>query len=124
MRSTGFLAVLLLALLAACKSDAESGPVTAPPPPADLDSPERVARANSLGRSCMACHSEGNGFRAPVIGKPLPRTGRDPAAIFETIRNGVPGTSMVGRSLPDDVIWDLVAWVRARTPEAGPATPQ
>lgn len=117
MRTTGLLAVLLLALLTACKSGTATGPVTAPPAPADLDSPERAERAKGLARSCMACHSEGNGFRAPVIGKPLPRTGRDPAAIFETIRNGVPGTSMVGRSLPDDVVWDLVSWVRAQTPE-------
>lgn len=107
-----------LGLGAGCKSSdpADAAPKVAPEPPANLDSPERAAQARALARSCMTCHAEGNAFRAPVFGKAMPRTGRDPKAIYETIRNGVPGTAMLGRSLPDDVIWDLVSWVRAQTP--------
>lgn len=85
-----------------------------PPPPKDLDSPDRAERARPLAQSCLACHGAGS-TTAPAFAE-KPRRRPDPEALFSAIRYGIPGTQMQGRGLPDEVIWDLVSFVRAQSP--------
>jgi len=106
----------------------DAPPLAIPAPPADLDAKARVeagaARARTEG--CVTCHGAA-GARAdafslgPRFEDRLPARSRDPGELFATIRLGVPGTAMAGRALPDEAIWELVAWVRARLPAPGAA---
>lgn len=88
--------------------------------------PSKTADILSKGKMiyekrCVACHgAQGDGQTpiAPVL-KPAPRdftqplanwavSKGDPAAIFKTIKEGIPNSSMVNFSLPDEDIWALV----------------
>lgn len=99
----------------------EAPAIEPPPPPADLDAPERVARGAKLAQqhACTGCHT---GAAAPALEKHLPRRSRAPAELYLTLRIGLPGTTMAGRDLPPDDLWALVAWVRAVLP--APGTPR
>lgn len=103
--------------------------------PADLHSPERIARGRLLfQQKCVSCHSDQEAGQDPL---PQPTmwkvpgtdstymiTSRDfrreplrfpePQNIFRTIRRGIGGTTMnpaVWQELPDSAIWDLVSYV-------------
>ena len=84
-----------------------------------------VARMN--GRSlflthCALCHgdrADGRGVRREGLAQPPQdftddawRRGTSPRRVFYVIREGVHGTAMPSwKALPDDAIWDLVAYV-------------
>lgn len=90
-------------------------------PPADLNSPARVAAGAGLyGEMCASCHlgpgverselSQGLYPQAPE----LARMGvHDPAEAFWIIKHGVKLTAMPawGKTHPDPLIWDMVAFV-------------
>lgn len=64
--------------------------------------------------SCGGCHgAAGEGGRGPNLrdGKLIRRS--SDAQMFQTIRKGVPGTDMPGTNVPDEPVWELVAFVRA-----------
>jgi len=71
---------------------------------------------------CALCHgvsADGRGVRANALSgppadftSPAWRTGTSPGEVFTVVRDGKPGTSMASwRSLSEDEIWDLVAYL-------------
>jgi putative heme-binding domain-containing protein len=74
--------------------------------------------------SCSGCHgATGEGSQGPSLLSG--RAGRlADRALFNAIRNGLPGTSMPDFPLPDDKVWQIVAFVRSLTaPAATVAVP-
>ena len=64
--------------------------------------------------TCAACHgAEGGGGVGPsLIGRSTPRTETD-WAMYRTVRNGVPGTAMMGVDTGWTETWQLVGFVRS-----------
>ena len=65
--------------------------------------------------NCAGCHASGGGGG---MGPPLMddewRYGSDPASIFDTIMKGRPnGMPSFGGHIPEDQVWQLVAYVRS-----------
>lgn len=90
-------------------------------PPADLDTPARVAVGAGLyGEMCSGCHlgpgieksemSQGLYPQAPDLAK----VRHTPAETFWIIKHGVKLSAMPawGKTHPDPLIWDMVAFVR------------
>ena len=75
--------------------------------------------------NCVGCHApNGGGGMGPALSKGFFKYREEPANIFLTISQGRPaGMPSWGASLPDEVIWDLVSYVKsisaAPTPEWG-----
>jgi mono/diheme cytochrome c family protein len=100
-------------------------------PPADLGSPQRIAIGAGLyNEMCTSCHvgpgiepsemSKGLYPQAPILTDPQDLT---PGEQFWVIKHGVKLSAMPawGRTHPDPLIWDMVAFVRklpGMTPEA------
>ena len=120
-------------LLGACER--ENRPTQAPAAASGTSSHSYAARVNapvknryeenayavSAGQTwfkaynCAGCHSGGGGGG---MGPPLMdskwRYGSDPASIFQTISQGRPnGMPAFGEHVPEDQIWQLVAYVRS-----------
>jgi cytochrome c oxidase cbb3-type subunit III len=79
-----------------------------------------AAGAKLYSTSCGGCHGpDGSGGRGPnLVSRALWHPLSD-EAIFNAIRNGVPGADMPPTKLPDDQTWNLVAFIHALT---GPAS--
>ena len=79
-----------------------------------------MAGAKLYSTSCAGCHGpDGSGGRGPnLVSRALWHPLTD-EAIFNAIRNGVPGADMPPTKLPDDQTWNLVAFVHSLT---GPAS--
>jgi cytochrome c oxidase cbb3-type subunit III len=78
--------------------------------------PEVVAAGHGIyNRTCTACHGVdgGEGERAPALVGDRRFFRLSESAIFDTIKNGIPGTGMPALGLPDDDIWRIVAFIRA-----------
>lgn len=68
---------------------------------------------------CAACHGPGGqGGRGPNLRAGVMWHTLDDDATFKLIRKGVPGTEMAPSSLPDDQLWQVVAFVRSLTSPA------
>jgi cytochrome c oxidase cbb3-type subunit 3 len=85
-----------------------------------IGDPQAIAAGQSLfATSCAACHGPaGEGGRGPNLlerGAWHPLREKD---LFLTIKNGVPGADMPPTRLPDEKIWQLVAFVRSLTAPA------
>ena len=64
--------------------------------------------------NCNGCHAHGGGGIGPPLIDAEWRYGSDPAAIFQTITQGRPnGMPSFGGHIPDDQVWQLVAYVRS-----------
>lgn len=65
--------------------------------------------------NCSGCHgSGGGGGMGPPLRDAGWRYGSDPASIFQTITQGRPnGMPSFGGHIPDDQVWELVAYVRS-----------
>lgn len=67
---------------------------------------------------CSNCHGaggeggQGEGHGPNLVDNPNIRRAKD-VGIFNTIRNGVPGTPMPRFALPDAALWELVAFIRS-----------
>ena len=99
-------------------------------PPADLDSPQRIAAGAGLyNEMCSSCHL-GPGVEASELSKglypqaPVLAAAQDLTAgqQFWVIKHGVKLSAMPswGKTHPDPLIWDMVAFVRklpGMTPE-------
>ena len=91
-------------------------------PPADLNSPQRIAAGAGLYQEmCTGCHlgpgveksemSQGLYPQAPELAR---TTGRSPAEQFWIIKHGVKLSAMPawGRTHDDQLIWDMVSFIR------------
>ena len=76
--------------------------------------PDAILAGKKLfAASCSGCHgANGEGGRGPSLieGRMIRRS--SDMALFASIRKGVPGTDMPPTNLPDDQIWQVVAFVR------------
>jgi cytochrome c oxidase cbb3-type subunit 3 len=126
--------ILLVTVLALSGCYREQRPVKAPPAAsgvADRSYPAREdtavlnryeenAFAVSQGKTwfraynCNGCHASGGGNSGPALMDATWRYGSDPASIFTSIAAGRPnGMPAFGKRVPEDQIWQLVAYVRS-----------
>ncbi|VXB95140.1 c-type cytochrome [Massilia sp. 9I] len=129
-RAFAFLATVLV--LAGCYR--EQRPVKAPPAASGVADRSYAARedtavvnryeenafAVSQGKTwfraynCNGCHASGGGNSGPALMDATWRYGSDPASIFTSIAAGRPnGMPAFGKRVPEDQIWQLVAYVRS-----------
>jgi putative heme-binding domain-containing protein len=76
---------------------------------------EVVAKGHELyNKSCTACHGRDGtqGDRAPALGAARRYFRLSEAAIFDAIKNGIPGSAMPASGLADQDIWSIVAFIR------------
>jgi putative heme-binding domain-containing protein len=109
-----------LLLLAGLPLAAQHAGGPAPDSHPALRDPAAVAAGKALfATSCAACHGpEGHGGRGPNLherGAWHPLRVKD---LFLTIKNGVAGADMPPARLPDEKIWQIVAFVRSLTAPA------
>jgi cytochrome c oxidase cbb3-type subunit 3 len=121
-------------LLALGGCEREQRPTHAPPPASGIGSPSRPAGAVagaenryeenayavSQGKTwyraynCNGCHAQGGGDVGPALMDAEWRYGAEPASIYATIAYGRPnGMPAFGGRVPEDQIWQLVAYVRS-----------
>jgi cytochrome c oxidase cbb3-type subunit 3 len=81
---------------------------------------EENAYAVSQGKSwyraynCNGCHAAGGGNIGPALMDAKWRYGSNPGAIYSSIAHGRPnGMPAFGQHVPEDQIWQLVAYVRS-----------
>jgi cytochrome c oxidase cbb3-type subunit 3 len=80
------------------------------------DNAYAVSQGKTLYRAfnCNGCHAAGGGNMGPPLMDDKWRYGSDPANIFATIAEGRPnGMPAFGKHVPEDQIWQLVAYVRS-----------
>ena len=80
------------------------------------DSLEVAAQGRELyNKTCTACHGRdgAEGDRAPSLDANRRYFRLSEAAIFDTVKNGIPGTVMPSSPLPDAEVWKIVAFIRA-----------
>jgi cytochrome c oxidase cbb3-type subunit 3 len=128
------LAVCVVAGLALSGCYREQRPTKAPPSASGVATPsysagaavpvsnryEENAYAVSQGKTwyraynCAGCHAQGGGNIGPALMDDKWRYGADPASIYATIAHGRPnGMPAYGEHVPEDQIWQLVAYVRS-----------
>ncbi len=62
---------------------------------------------------CAACHgSDAQGGRGPALAGNRDLQGMTDEQLFNTIRQGIPGTSMPPSQMPDEQTWQVAAFVR------------
>src|ERR1051325_2870132 len=79
------------------------------------NSAEVVADGRALyNKSCTGCHGPdgGEGDRGPALDANRRYFRLSEAAIFDTVKNGIPGTMMPASGLPDKDAWKIVAFIR------------
>jgi cytochrome c oxidase cbb3-type subunit 3 len=124
----------LIVLLALFGCQREQRPTQAPPAASGVADPsyaasgsapvsnkyEENAYAVSQGKTwyraynCNGCHGGGGGNIGPALMDARWRYGADPGAIFSSIAHGRPnGMPAFGEHVPEDQIWQLVAYVRS-----------
>lgn len=65
---------------------------------------------------CAGCHgAEGQGGRGPNLRERVFWHPLDDETLFGSIKNGIKGSAMPAANLPDDQVWQLVAFVRSLT---------
>lgn len=76
----------------------------------------QVAEAGRIlyNRTCTGCHGPdgGEGDRGPALDANRRYFRVSEAAIFDVVKNGIPGTVMPSTGLPDAEIWKIVAFIR------------
>jgi len=79
--------------------------------------PSDVAEGEGLFRQyCSGCHGGGGeGVNAPPLN--TPSRFRSDWALYRTIQNGVPGTSMPAHDLQDPAIWQIIASLATLAPD-------
>lgn len=109
-----------LALILALPMVAQHGQYLSESKNPAIGNPKSIAAGSKLySTSCAGCHGpDGSGGRGPnLVSRALWHPLSD-EAIFNVIRNGVPGADMPPTKLPDDQTWNLVSFIHALT---GPA---
>ncbi len=79
-------------------------------------SPADIERGEALFRqSCSGCHGGGGeGVNAPALNAPA--RFRSDWALYRTIQEGIPGTSMPPHDLPDPAIWQMISYLATLAP--------
>jgi cytochrome c oxidase cbb3-type subunit 3 len=106
--------ISLMLLLAGLSGIAASQ--AAPPKNTVGTEPDVVAVGHAIfNRTCTACHGldGGEGERAPALVGERRFFRLSESAIFDVIKNGIPGTSMPAMGLSDDDSWRIVTFIRA-----------
>ena len=138
LRIIAVVAVLVL-VVAGCQResrrfDSPVGAAISPPPvrmselqptvaiPHQTISPHYEVNARSLSEgkrifswyNCNGCHANGGGDKGPALMDDVWVYGSEPANIYTTIVEGRPnGMPSFGGHIPDDQVWQLVAYVRS-----------
>lgn len=102
----------------------------APSPPPPIANPlEENAYALSEGKrlfhwyNCSGCHAEGGGGMGPALMDDVWIYGSEPANVFSTIVQGRPnGMPSFGGRIPENEVWELVAYVRSLSGQAKKTT--
>jgi cytochrome c oxidase cbb3-type subunit 3 len=69
--------------------------------------------------NCTGCHAHGGGDKGPALMDRVWIYGSDPAQIYATIVEGRPnGMPSFGGHIPDNEVWQLVAYVRSMSGQA------
>ena len=123
-------AALSLALVTTAACERESRRFDPPPPgaqvgaqadvPAMIAHYERNAYALAAGKrlfswyNCNGCHAGGGGGSGPALMDDVWIYGSEPMTIYQTIAFGRPnGMPAFGTRVPEDQLWQLVAYVRS-----------
>ena len=121
--------VLLVVVVAAANLIAQDVYLKIPPDPPTKNPLEGNADSITAGmgayrQRCADCHGmDARGIRGPDITQVWAR-GRTDAALFRTIRNGVPNTEMPAHPAPrtsDMDIWRILAYLKTISPATGAA---
>jgi cytochrome c oxidase cbb3-type subunit 3 len=98
----------------------ELQPAASTPAPTPAPRYEVNARALAEGKrlydwyNCSGCHANGGGDKGPALIDDVWIYGSDPASLYATIVEGRPnGMPSFGGHIPDDQVWQLVAYVRS-----------
>lgn len=78
--------------------------------------PDAIRAGKDLfAQSCAMCHGSGGegGGRGPALNKGTFKRGSSDAALYEIVKNGIPGTGMPGLGLSADDSWRVVAYLRS-----------
>lgn len=80
-----------------------------------LDSPQDVQKGHDLFQTyCSYCHGAfGEGGRGADLTIGVYRRGGSDAELFQTIRDGIPGSEMGPALVEDDDLWRIVAFVKS-----------
>jgi cytochrome c oxidase cbb3-type subunit 3 len=71
------------------------------------------AGAQRFKAGCTACHgADAEGGRGPALAGNRDLQTMNDEQLFKTIRQGIPGTSMPPSQMPDDLTWQVAAFVR------------
>ena len=66
---------------------------------------------------CQACHGgDGRGGRGPSLASPNFKSDKEDLQLYQTIRQGIPGTPMPPFELSQDEIWELVSYLQTLNP--------
>ena len=81
---------------------------------------DSAAGARMFRLSCTQCHATGSGAGPDLLHAPL----RHPSdwALYETIRNGLPGTPMQAHEYTDRQRWQIIAYLRSSRRSAAAST--
>jgi putative heme-binding domain-containing protein len=85
-----------------------------------IGDPKAIAAGQVLFRnSCAGCHGpNGDGGRGPNLRKRISWGPLTDDIMFNLIQKGVPGADMPPTKIPDEQVWQVVAFVRALTSPA------
>jgi cytochrome c oxidase cbb3-type subunit 3 len=90
----------------------------------DLDDEQRIWRGKQYYNqfNCVGCHApHGAGGMGPSLSNKTFLYGKEPENIYLTILQGRPmGMPAWGAMLPDEIIWDIVAYVRRMAKDDAP----
>ncbi len=109
VRTTSWRLLLSACCLCAARAPADAQTVN----PYDGDGAAVRAGAALFANRCAECHGgDARGFSGPDLTL-LWELGTDDGFVFETIRDGVPGSTMPASSAPEHEIWAIVAYVKS-----------
>ena len=108
--------VTLLGLFLSSSLLAQHAPVAEKNPLAGNASAAEAGKRTYVN-SCQICHGgDGGGGRGPALATREFRHGSEDWQLFQSIRDGVPGTQMPGFGMSSEELWQVVTYLRTLTP--------
>ena len=108
--------IALFGLLISDRLFAQHAPVAEKNPLAGNASAAEAGKRTYVN-SCQICHGgDGGGGRGPALATREFRHGGEDWQLFQTIRDGVPGTQMPGFGMSSEELWQVVTYLRTLTP--------
>ena len=108
--------ITLLSLFLSSSLLAQHAPVAEKNPLAGNASAAEAGKKTYVN-SCQLCHGgDGGGGRGPALATREFRHGGEDWQLFQTIRDGVPGTQMPGSAMSSEELWEVVTYLRTLTP--------